>query len=451
MGRKYGIWSGRFQIVHKAYEWYFMYNEKYYNEKCIVIVNPDPNNPPDDTYPSFSRELNPLTYFDRMVIWKKLSDSLGQKVIIIPAWHPIKYLVLENYFLPPRGHCEWLLPMILGHWDDKPIGNYEAREDLCLKIEDGPDNIKAIRDFCVWNSVKKGNVTEFENYLPSSIIDLTKKLLGSKDTKYQRIFKNKGDDCKYIIVPVIDEHFNSMLIDYSIEYTSKLNNSMLVFALSVNISESKKWWFEKAVNSDREDKLTYFDRYIIIKNTMENIGFNNYVITPCFFKQNSYSVEFSNAFLPYEPSNRIWMFDENDKITNKMRFKIKRMEINIKYLSNNYVQKNYNIIKNSMNTQLCDFGIIHAEPLSRVKLIDMAFAIQTLQTNNYEDFRSLIEGLNKKYISTDRLCDFIQKVFEEFQSQGGNIDILEENINIYKKQYGDNEVTRMLDNYANTS
>ena len=72
MNTRYGIWSGRFNIIHNGQESVLKKLINQYDTICIDIMNPTPGEPDwktIDNNEKYSKENNPLTYFQRLYLW----------------------------------------------------------------------------------------------------------------------------------------------------------------------------------------------------------------------------------------------------------------------------------------------------------------------------------------------------------------------------------------------
>jgi len=406
MNREYGIWSGRFPIIHKIYELIFINTQNLYDKKCIVIVNPDPQCPPEPKYDRFAPNLNPLTYFDRMIIWKKIVDNINQKVIFIPGWHPKEKLVLENFFLPDGGKCEWIIPMFLENVAQKPTENYTNRGDS-LKIINNADEINIaesmlyINDLYVLNA-SKNDKDRFESCMSNNTLEITKKLLATKGDKYKNLFKII-DETNYIIVPIYDEDFDVVVIYCALEEAKKQEKTIVVFALSVDVGSSEKWWFRRAVDADDDNRLNFFNRYVILQSTMEKIGFNDYLITPIFFNGDKFKFDISKAFLPCAMQKKVWLFKKScEGPILDTRKCLKQAQENVIQLEN-VVSAKARQIFDYISEKLSEFDLeIKNRPEYEFEL----------KEDDNENISSIIATMNDTNVGINSFIDVLQKIDE---------------------------------------
>ena len=112
----YGIWGGRFRIIHNGHDYMLKHISENYEHICIGIVNPNPKIPPCEIkeHDKFIIDRNPFTYFQRAYLWDLLLKSYNIDAVIVPHWHPRKSLKLEeSMFLPPKISRELLSSHII--------------------------------------------------------------------------------------------------------------------------------------------------------------------------------------------------------------------------------------------------------------------------------------------------------------------------------------------------
>lgn len=106
----YPIFAGRFQPFHNGHYWVVKEILKEAGRCVLGIVNPDPEHPPDPTYPTFHRPFNPFSYWERLIMIREvlIEDGLLDNVYMVPLWHPRTGVETDKAFLPRRRH--WVIP-----------------------------------------------------------------------------------------------------------------------------------------------------------------------------------------------------------------------------------------------------------------------------------------------------------------------------------------------------
>lgn len=286
---KYGIWSGRFQIIHKGQEFVLQYVDKNYPNVCIGIVNPIPSDPAWDVkeHEEFEISRNPFTYFQRVYLWNLLLRHLSIEAVIVPHWFPRKSLQLELTFLPYYQRSrEWVFPNLQG--EECKINDFEkAGERVRLMTNEEPDDLKAINSFHIKRMFDKRD-KNFKADIPEVI-----------QLKTEIFLKKEELDEDFIIIPILGDNLHPLLICGGIQLRFDINRK-LIFAPVVHVQNSDNWWkFE----SKGDGYFTFYQKHEIINSIMKSIHFYDYMVVPIILKNNK--CEKIEAFLP-DTSKRSW-------------------------------------------------------------------------------------------------------------------------------------------------
>lgn len=314
--RKAGIWQGRFQYVHKGHYHVFKEDLLQFQEKFVAIVNPNPSNPAYD-YDRFDTEFNPFTYFQRMLLWKKIADESNVTVNMFPCWHAKKYVELENDFLPKKNQRCWIVPVTQGEAEERKARDLQNRGEFVHEANYTQENssVAAISASMIRASVRRGTA-DYVNYIPDCILKLTEDLI------------NEIDDNYYYIVPFIGDKVDVASLEYAIEQVRQRNangeTAYLVVAIMVKVNNqgankwsSEKempWWFYPAEHIGEDNSCTYYTKMQLLNKLMEKIGERNYLLTPLFVQRDNFNIlsDYCNSFLPtLNEDNVCWIINKN--------------------------------------------------------------------------------------------------------------------------------------------
>ena len=119
------IFAGRFQPPHSGHLWVIRELVKQHDRLVIGVVNAEPENPIDLTYPSFHPLRNPFSFWERTQMLRAAleSEDLLKSVVIIPLRHPRATVHEERSFLPQ--HRIWVVP---------PLDEHEKKKIVDLQL-----------------------------------------------------------------------------------------------------------------------------------------------------------------------------------------------------------------------------------------------------------------------------------------------------------------------------
>ena len=291
---KTGIWAGRFQFIHNGHEYVFSNILSAFDERIISIVNPNPNISADVSLPRFDKELNPLNYFQRMLLWKVLAEENKIDVLIIPSWNFRKVALFENEFLP--FHCQeypgrcWIVPV------DQGENEYNKARDLqrCGEVvcdsdfSNEPEIYRSITASVTRKLYESNNLKKFNEYTPECLQSLTKIFMDSPNS----------EPYNYVIVPLIDDKIDFSSLQFAINRLEEDCNRYIVIAISIGVEDCDEWWFKPAKRL--ESKYPYYRKMLVLRNIFKQLGISKYLITPIFVKANDfgYTFPYCSAFLP---------------------------------------------------------------------------------------------------------------------------------------------------------
>ena len=305
---KTGIWPGRFQFVHNGHEYVLSNILSVFNERIISIVNPNPNKSADVSQPRFDKELNPLNYFQRMLLWKVLAEENKIEVSIVPSWHIRRIVLFENEFLP--FHCQeypgrcWIIPI------DQSENEYNKARDLqkCGEVICDSDFIcepaihRSITASLTRKLYKSNNIDKFNEYTPKCLQHLIKIFMDSPNS----------DPYNYAIIPLINDNIDFTSLQFAINWVKEECNRYIVVAISIGVEDCDEWWFRPAKRL--ESKYPYYKKMVALQNIFKQLGVSKYLITPIFVKGNDFGNVFPycSAFLPLRGKST-WIINKDIK------------------------------------------------------------------------------------------------------------------------------------------
>lgn len=124
------IFAGRFQPFHNGHLWIVQTLIRKYGRLIIGVVNPDPEHPADNDYPSFRPLYNPFDFWERqqMIRQTALAAGFGDLIFIVPLQHPRAEISSDQAFLP-RDRT-WVVPPLDEHESDKIVDLERLGEDV---------------------------------------------------------------------------------------------------------------------------------------------------------------------------------------------------------------------------------------------------------------------------------------------------------------------------------
>jgi len=286
---KYGIWGGRFQIIHKGHEYVLDYVAKHYSNVCIGIVNPNPKIPPCSVleHEKFLPEKNPLTYFQRVYLWNRLLKHHSINAVIVPHWHPRKSLKLEGTFLPqPKGQREWIIPFLPG--EEYKIQDFKDAGEIVRELHEIPNDIQVIHSSNIKRLFDEKN-RSFKSGIPEELLKVTQQLLNGESINE-----------KYIIVPILGDNIHPLLICGGIQLALE-TGYRIIFAPTVKVAKEKEWW---NYTSDEQDYFTFYQKHEMINVIMQALNFYDYLVIPIIINNGICEIE---SFFP-ESNFRAWFF-----------------------------------------------------------------------------------------------------------------------------------------------
>ena len=299
-----GIWQGRFQCIHNGHYYVYDTTLKEFDEQMIAIVNPNPDFPADSSFVRFGSTTNPLNYFQRMLLWKKIIIDDNRQVSIVPCWHARKSVNLEREFLPVHTRQNpkrcWIVPLYQDDNEIQKSNDLEALGEVVCEANWAEESLqnRAISASYVRHTLDNDDNTSFEELVPKSIATLTKKLyLGN-------------DPYEYRIVPLIGDSIDFSSLQKAFDWAREYNERWIVIAVAVSVSNNDDgWWFESArpIND-----LTFYQKMKEMEAAFHDICFPRFLITPIFIQHNSFRRlwEYSTAFLP-NPAVSKWIINSD--------------------------------------------------------------------------------------------------------------------------------------------
>ena len=295
MNTRYGIWSGRFNIIHNGQESVLKKLINQYDTICIDIMNPTPGEPDwktIDNNEKYSKENNPLTYFQRLYLWSIVVRYYSVEAIIVPHWPPLKNICLEKTFLPPKNHREWIIPNL--RYSEQKAKDLLILGERVNQLDIDP----SFSNYSSSHMIKEYgiNTTELKSSIPRSVFNQTINFLEKKSI-------NKS----FLIIPILEDTIDPRLICCGIQRYCDIGDCP-IFSPVVDIGDCENWWEHESLNNDY---FSFFQKYKIIKQIMHYIEINDYYVIPILKKGNHcYRID------DFLPQKRTWLFKEGTNTNN---------------------------------------------------------------------------------------------------------------------------------------
>lgn len=293
--KKYGIWGGRFQIVHRGHEYILKYVSSNYSNVCIGIVNPNPNKPAWNVaeHEKFDPRKNPFTYFERLYLWSMLLRENSIDAVIVPHWHPRKSLKLEKTFLPAIvSDREWVIPRLDG--EEFKIEDFQNAGENVYVLDDLPPELKQIHASDI--RVRFDNNDRFfKEDIPSCIQEITEAFLKRRDVKKD-----------FVIVPISGDNLHASLFCHSINISFD-ENKTIIFAPIVNVKNFDEWWKCDPVE-DEDSFFSFYRKSEIINSIMRQLHFYDFCTIPLIVRNGA--IQDIDAYFPSQ-SRRSWLIIKN--------------------------------------------------------------------------------------------------------------------------------------------
>ena len=274
-----GIWQGRFQYIHNGHYYIFKNELPQFEQKMVAIVNPNPSYPACSNFARFNDNRNPFTYFQRMLLWKKIADYEGIQIIIVPCWHARYKIELENDFLPIQDTRYWIIPIAQDDTEEDKANDLRNKGEKIHSADFEKENAEyaRINATMIRQNISQGNEI-YRKYVPECIWTLTENLF-------------RGDDKnRYFIVPFIDSKIDIYSIQCAIEAVNQYEkDSYILFTITVHVSDGEMewkgekelpWWFKPARHPN--GGKTFYKKAKLITELMERLEITEYLITPIF-------------------------------------------------------------------------------------------------------------------------------------------------------------------------
>lgn len=422
--KKYGIWGGRFQIIHKGHEYVLRYTANNFSHVCIGVVNPNPEVPAWNIleHEKFEPKKNPFTYFQRAYLWNKLIRSHSIDAIIVPHWHPRKSLKLESTFLPqPRKSREWVIPRLPD--EEYKIADLEKLGEKVhiLQSNEEPFELRTI------HASETRHL--FDNKDSSFRADIPEKIV----VETEAFLSGKGLEDQFLVVPIIKDNLHPLLFCSGIQLSADTGRTLILAPL-VNVQDETRWWeFEPR---DDDSFFTFYQKHEIINALMKSVHFYDYMVVPIFVKSTQF--EAVDAFLP-ESDSRAWLFIKgiNSNLLFKQYLSSETiLEANFKAIPtdifltistkifNLYNQSNYynyydeseedEMPKNDFSNMFVSGDFINADHVTMNKHYNGAVSsgediiYKILRANEESEFKSLINQADKIFADkTDKETQYI--------------------------------------------
>lgn len=287
---KYGIWGGRFQIIHNGHENVLKYVANNYSHVCIGIVNPNPQTPAWSIleHEKFDPQKNPFTYFQRAYLWNVLLKYHSINAVIVPHWHPRKSLKLESTFLPlPQKSREWVIPLLPG--EEFKIEDFiNAGEKVHTLNIESPD-LRMIHASEIRRLFEKSDI-KYKADIPEKI-----------QLKTEDFLNKKGLDEQFIVIPLLKDNLHPLLLCAGIWLSVNMYKK-IIFAPTVSVKNKAEWWKFKP---KKGDYFKFYQKHEMINIIMKKLHFYDYMVIPIIVKGKK--CEAIDAFLP-DSNNRSWYF-----------------------------------------------------------------------------------------------------------------------------------------------
>lgn len=292
-----GIWQGRFQYIHNGHYYIFKNELPQFEHKMVAIVNPNPNYPACSNFARFNDNRNPFTYFQRMLLWKKIADYEKIQIIIVPCWHARYKIELENDFLPIQDTRYWIIPITQDDTEEDKANDLRSKGEKIHSADFEKENPEyaRINATMIRQNISQGNAI-YRKYVPKCIWTLTEDF-------FRGIDKNR-----YFMVPFIDNKIDVYSVQNAIEAVKQFEgNSYILFTIMVHVSNGEMewkdenklpWWFKPARHPN--GGKTFYKKARLITELMDSLEITDYLITPIFIMGEDIDVlsKYNKAFLP---------------------------------------------------------------------------------------------------------------------------------------------------------
>ncbi len=276
MNTQYGIWSGRFNIIHNGQESVLKKIINQYDTICIDIMNPTPGEPDWETIDNnekYSKENNPLSYFQRLYLWSALLRYYSIEAVIVPHWPPLKSLDFENTFLPPKSSREWIIPK---------LKDSEYKASFFIKLRE------KIRYYDVDPYSSSLNTSELINNFRNDDNALRTKIPKTVLYQTEKFLRNELFNDNFIVVPILSDEIDSRLICQGIQHYCDTGDN-IIFSPVVEVENNNNWWKNE---SKKNGFFSFFQKYEILSEIMHNIEIYDYYVIPILKKGNKcYKIE----------------------------------------------------------------------------------------------------------------------------------------------------------------
>lgn len=292
-----GIWQGRFQYIHKGHYYIFKNELPKFENKMVAIVNPNPSYPACSNFARFNDNRNPFTYFQRMLLWKKIADFEKMQVMIVPCWHARYKIELENDFLPVQNSRYWIVPISQDDAEEDKANDLRSKGEKIYTADFERENAEyaRINASMIRQNISCGNEM-YKKYVPRCILSLTEDLFCGIDRN------------EYYVIPFIDDKIDIYTIQYATEEINQTEKqSYILFAITVHVSKGEMewkdedklpWWFKPARHPN--GGKTFYKRAKLIAELMEKMNISEYMITPIFVMDEDIDIlsKYNATFLP---------------------------------------------------------------------------------------------------------------------------------------------------------